>query len=651
MLILLLLIPFSISILLWADQGDDFCLRVGFIKSAILFTGLITLTTELLSLGQALNTGNIVVFWSLASLTCIILLFRRSGKIKNNRPILPSDLAQLQQARRASKPRDRNRNTINQIAWAGIVITLIICLVTALIAPPNNFDSMTYHMPRVMHWIQNQSVNHYPTHNMRQLFLFPGSSYIVVHFQLLVHSDRFANSVQWLAFLGCILGTSLIVEKENSLTQTMTALVCGSIPMALMQSTTTQNDLLTGFWLVCLSYFVLCRRDYKKTDLLWISTTLGLALLSKPTGGIFAAPILMIFLVRVLKIALPASPVQALIKVLIEFGWILSLPLLLLLPHLYRNYLAFSTFLEPKSWGIAHTNSEFGLGLLISNLLRNIALNVPFSQFWFWVEWFHQILLRIPSNLSTITFGGASFLDYGPSAPLLLIPSEDSAGSPFHLLLFLITLLVLSLKLIGSRKISSNLYIYELGIAIVLGFLSYCLLIKWQIWGNRLMLPLFILASPIMGYAITQNLSKSMQKLIVLSLVVVAVFYSLTPIYHPLVPLPGSWQIPYQSKSILKLSRQQIYFSAHGQDFQPIHAALANRLQQDNCNVIGIDVDLNFPEYYLWTLPTPQGLLPLRVKNIEVQNESKSLEQEFPDSELCALIVENQNKLNYIPVN
>ena len=62
------------------------------------------------------------------------------------------------------------------LAICGVVAVVVIAGVTAIVAPPNTYDSMTYHLPRVMHWIQHQSVGHYPTHIPRQLHFPPGLS-------------------------------------------------------------------------------------------------------------------------------------------------------------------------------------------------------------------------------------------------------------------------------------------------------------------------------------------------------------------------------------------------------------------------------------------------------------------------------------------
>src|SRR5262245_27542477 len=45
------------------------------------------------------------------------------------------------------------------------VVLAAFLFVLAIVAPTTNWDSLTYHLPRVMHWVQQQSVEHFPTGN------------------------------------------------------------------------------------------------------------------------------------------------------------------------------------------------------------------------------------------------------------------------------------------------------------------------------------------------------------------------------------------------------------------------------------------------------------------------------------------------------
>ena len=131
---------------------------------------------------------------------------------------------------------------------------------TALIYPPNTPDSMSYHMPRVMHWIQNQNVDFYPTSTTRQLYVSPFSEYVILHLQLIVNGDRLANLVQWFSMFGSLIGVSLIARElgGNTKSQIFSALFCATIPMGILQSTSTQTDYVVSFWIVILVYFLLC---------------------------------------------------------------------------------------------------------------------------------------------------------------------------------------------------------------------------------------------------------------------------------------------------------------------------------------------------------------------------------------------------------
>jgi hypothetical protein len=48
----------------------------------------------------------------------------------------------------------------------------ILCI-QGIIYPPNNWDSLTYHMGRIPHWIVQKSLDTFPTHIYRQIYSPP----------------------------------------------------------------------------------------------------------------------------------------------------------------------------------------------------------------------------------------------------------------------------------------------------------------------------------------------------------------------------------------------------------------------------------------------------------------------------------------------
>ncbi len=68
-------------------------------------------------------------------------------------------------------------------------------------------------MARVVHWIQNQTVAHYPTNIPYQLVLPPWSGFAIMHFHILHGGDQWANFVQWFSMIGSIIGVSLLAKE------------------------------------------------------------------------------------------------------------------------------------------------------------------------------------------------------------------------------------------------------------------------------------------------------------------------------------------------------------------------------------------------------------------------------------------------------
>lgn len=180
------------------------------------------------------------------------------------------------------------------ILLAGVAWIVAITGVLAIASAPNNPDSMGYHMSRVMHWIQQGTVAHYPTHNLKQLYQNPGSEFAITQFQLLSGGDYFANSVQWGSMVMSLVGVSLIARQLgcDRRGQLLAVVLCATIPMGILQAASTQNDYVLSLWLVCFTYFslLIVQAGVTRSTAIYIGASLGLVILSKGTGYIYAFP-------------------------------------------------------------------------------------------------------------------------------------------------------------------------------------------------------------------------------------------------------------------------------------------------------------------------------------------------------------------------
>jgi 4-amino-4-deoxy-L-arabinose transferase-like glycosyltransferase len=623
--ILLIFVSFLASYLRLINR-EGVCSSLGsaFLKSSIYHGLVIAISTELLSINRHFNSQWVLVLWSAMALLNCILLFLPLNQYRNRfngfQNFDPIGSFFHRQA------------LLDQIIISGIFLILSVCLLTSLLAPPNNYDSLTYHMSRVIHWIQNQTVAHYPTNNLRQISFPPGVGYIVAHLQLLSGNDRFANCVQWFSYLGCIIGVSLIVNiLGGSKAQKFSALISASVPMAIMQSTTTQTDLTVSFWLVCLAYFTFKTQKYSKSELLWSSASFGLAVLAKPTGIIFGIPLLMIQCYRLIGGYSGFCNLTSMLRGIFTTGSVVLAALILSLPNYWRNLNTFGNFL---GFDAGTRVGNLGIFQTISNLLKNVALNLPIKGFWELVDISHRYIFNIDINDPALTFAGNKFqiVDYSR----LLLPDEDFVGGPVPLILLFLAVWVL-LFYFYARKENKLSGVLELALSTVIGFILYSTLIKWQVWGNRLLLPIFILNAPVMGYFIGYFLSKPLQWLVSIVLIIFALFYSLTPIHHPLIALPQKWTNHSQSDSILTLNREDIYHSSYGKEIKSAYVLLSNHVLDKNCKFVGLDIGDDDCEYPIWVTLMAKGIDSFKIKHVNVQNPSQKAINEFPDENVCVL--------------
>ena len=132
MAIVILAVFFSTLVFAFAGTGRS-GLRQSFVYAATVYTLCLVLATEFLSIWNALTFEVLLVFWTVMTLFSGLYLY-----FHGSRQAVLRTLNGTWERFRASKA-----------LWAVALIWSII-LAIALVYPPNNWDSMTYHMTRVL---------------------------------------------------------------------------------------------------------------------------------------------------------------------------------------------------------------------------------------------------------------------------------------------------------------------------------------------------------------------------------------------------------------------------------------------------------------------------------------------------------------------
>jgi 4-amino-4-deoxy-L-arabinose transferase-like glycosyltransferase len=502
----------------------------------------------------------------------------------------------------------------------GISFIVITTMLIAFIAPPNSWDSMTYHMSRVTHWMQHQSVFHYPTHITRQLFLSPWAEFSIMHFQILTGSDRFANLVQWFSMVGSLIGISLITKLlgANLRGQVLAALIVVTIPNGILQSSSTQNDYVASFWLVCFVYYLLqLKKDSKMIYSLYIGASLGLALLTKATAYIYIVPFMTWFGLSELK--------RLRWRLWKPFFIILTLALTINFGHYARNFDLYKQPIGEPQHRHMNTNDLINLSSIISNSVRNIGLHIgtPCQQVNTFIEKgvkrIHR-LLSIDVNDQRTTFLHTKF-------NILFSFHEGFAGNLVHLVLILLSVF---LFLIMRKQMKS----FKLGyypISLALGFILICLYIKWNPWNSRYHLPLFVLFSPFAAITLSNILWRKMTT----NFIAVILFLTALPFVFNNCsrPLIGK-------KNIFITSRTDQYFHERPYLKEPYIGAI-NFLKNKGCKDIGLAIGGDDWEYPLWTLLMKNyghGLFRLEHFNVKNISSTKSNISTFKNFSPCAIV-------------
>ncbi|WP_232285803.1 ArnT family glycosyltransferase [Crocosphaera chwakensis] len=492
---------------------------------------------------------------------------------------------------------------ITKLSWlllGGILVIIILVGLIGIIAPPNNWDSMTYHMSRVMHWIQNQNLAHYPTYYSAQLVHPPLAEIGIMHLQILSGSDRFANLIQWFAMVSSIIGVSLIAKQLGAKQegQLLASVFCATLPMGILQGSSTQNDYVVALFIVCLAYYTLALVSHKViywSVIFAIGASFGLALLTKSSAYFLSFPFLVWSSLWLWKKKKWKFHQYLLVIFLIG--------LLFNIAHYSRNFEVFNSPISAADYREENQNEIYSLPTLISTVIRQLSFHSDIIRY-LHLEGFltpitgkvekliyliHQHILNLDPSDPRITMPGYTFRVPGVSF------NEDVAVNPLHLMLIFFAIFAF----IFNKKLRVNKISLTYLVVLMSSFLLFSLLLKVQPYSVRHHLPFFILFSPVVGLCYSQIIKPIPLKILAFILIVTCLPWLFNNNLRSLVG----------EKSILTMPRNDIYFIARQQIKEPYNE-IAQIINQQECSNIGLSLgwDTKYTgkiwEYPLWVLIT-----------------------------------------------
>lgn len=593
----------------WKSQNyENTSFRFILISSCVLYAMIVFLLTEGLSYLDLISQKPIWLSWVSIGLFTIFVNALSKNFSQNNL------LRMFERIKHQLSNLINTTSRITKLLIVALLIQLMILGLQSLMYPPISGDGLTYHLPRVMHWIQNRSVDLYATNIDRQVQMPPFGEYNLLHFFVLSGSDIYANSVQWLSYVGCVIGISFIIKMLNgSIEQQITgAIICASIPMAILQSTSTQNDMVVSFWIICFVIYVLKIINDPLNRILPIfgGISLGLALLSKATAYIFLAPFCLILVFVLIRKGR---------KPILNGFLIITIAFALNLLHYSRMYTIFESPLGPNEY---YSNSEISIASFSSNLIRNTALNFAYPCI-------DQNQLN-PINEGLKHLHKLTEFDeidkrntMGELSPFRLMDIksaffEDTAGNPIHL-----ALAVICIPIILITKNNYRVILF-FAISIIIGAVFFSVYLRYQSWGVRLQLPLFVLSSAIIAISFNSRVRKTIS-LILVSFSFLWVWFNSN----------------HDPKYLLPNLNQQVRYSYFPEYYTENISMITQTLSKSNCKELGLDYGGEMEEYRIWAYLKAEKWQG-RIEHIGVRNETKKLADKSYAP--CAVITDDEKR-------
>lgn len=465
-----------------------------YIEACCLWMLFLFAVTEMLSVGHALRFRFLFAVWG--TLDVLLLLLLAAQFIKMGVTVKSAVKGVREMFRRGWQ-------VFGKAPYYGILVVIgVAVLGLSLLTTPYNWDSMTYHLPRIAYWVQNRSVAHYATNCIRQVCSPVLAEFVNLHVYILCRGhDQFFNLLQGVSYVTCAALAGAIAGRLSCGRSFcfLAALLYMSMPIAYAEALTTQVDNFAAIWMLFFVYRLLDYVDVKKAmrfDKVTVCRvgTMGLCVawgyLAKPSVCVgmvvFAFWLLLVCIRR-------RDRLRDLAGIFFSALPCVAVPLA---PEILRNFKSFGAYASPAA-GAAQLVGTLHPTYLFVNMIKNLSFNLPTPFVKNGHEIFAKIaqkaaaLLRVDLDAESISEAGRAYMLHEAGNYAC-----DTAVNPTVLWLFLFCVLW-SVWGFGRKKWEGCCRGYFAAASI--SFLAFCTVLRWEPFVSRYMIAYLALLCPMIA--------------------------------------------------------------------------------------------------------------------------------------------------------
>lgn len=386
--------------------------------------------------------------------------------------------------------------------FIAVLAAIAFVVILSLRMVPYNWDSMTYHLPRIYHWYHNGSVAHYATNIDRQVASPVLGAFVNLNvYAMSGGKDWFVNFLQSFSYLTNAILVYSIANKLKCGKEwcTMACILYLTMPIAFAEGFTTQVDNFSALWLLAFVYILL---DFYNVEnglefhtqtivkVIVLGYCIAFGYLSKPSVGVgMLVYVLWLLLISVMR----KDSLKVVTKLIL-----CTIPgmVLMLVPEIARNLFSFNAISSPVA-GARQLIGTLHEKQMAVNFLKNFTFNLPCV--WIYNSSFgvYKYVMRFARFLDididnpAISEDGKEFYVRDPQSY-----NCDHAVNPVIMWLLLIILVVLVLKIFKLKK--KQFFSVRAGyiVSAILSFIAFCTILRWEPFVSRYMISYLALLCP-----------------------------------------------------------------------------------------------------------------------------------------------------------